>query len=199
MRLIIPNISNARPLAELIFHELDTGYWIILLKSLKHLSCKTSQSHLNASEDHITSRNDTPPHSNSTLLTPPPQPPPGKIYSPRIPRGNHSSSPSHFPLIPLLQSPSRQRSLMLPLVSPSRRNRERSYDKMGVGKNMKNLMNMMGLRTGVTVRKVSVWYIFLARQLHPDKHDSEVKVMTTEEAVELFKLLNNQNNFYVIT
>ena len=31
----------------------------------------------------------------------------------------------------------------------------------------------------------------LARQLHPDKHDPEETGMTSEEAVELFKLVNN--------
>ena len=41
------------------------------------------------------------------------------------------------------------------------------------------------------VREVKVRDIFLARQLHPDKHDTEVMGMTVAEAVELFKLANN--------
>ena len=36
---------------------------------------------------------------------------------------------------------------------------------------------------------------FLARILHPDKHDPEVTGMTSEEAVELFKLVNNAQQF----
>ena len=54
---------------------------------------------------------------------------------------------------------------------------------------------MMGLGTGVTVREVSVWYIFLARKLHPDKHNSEVIDMISEEAVKIFKLVNNAQQF----
>ena len=44
---------------------------------------------------------------------------------------------------------------------------------------------------GVTARVVQVRYQLLARQLHPDKHEIEETGMTSEEAVELFKLVNN--------
>ena len=47
------------------------------------------------------------------------------------------------------------------------------------------------MEMGVTVREVNVRYQFLARTLHPDKHDTEVIGMTSEEAVELFKLVKN--------
>ena len=49
----------------------------------------------------------------------------------------------------------------------------------------------MELEAGVTAREVQVRYRFLVRQLHPDKHDTEETGMTSEEAVELFKLVNN--------
>ena len=56
---------------------------------------------------------------------------------------------------------------------------------------MRDSLGVMGLETGVTVWEVKVRYQFLARQLHPDKHDPAVTGMTSEEAVELFKLINN--------
>ena len=53
----------------------------------------------------------------------------------------------------------------------------------------------MGLEPGATVREVNVRYRFLARRFHPDKHDPEVTGMTSEESVELFKLVNNAQQF----
>ena len=53
----------------------------------------------------------------------------------------------------------------------------------------------MGLDFGVTVREVNIRYRYLARKLHPDKHDPEISGMTSEEAVELFKLVNNAQQF----
>ena len=53
----------------------------------------------------------------------------------------------------------------------------------------------MGLEPGSTIQEVKVRYRFLARRLHPDKHDPEVTVMTSEEAMELFKLANNAQKF----
>ena len=49
----------------------------------------------------------------------------------------------------------------------------------------------MELGAGVTAREVQVRYRFLARQLHPDKHDTNKTGMTSEDAEELFKLVNN--------
>ena len=57
-------------------------------------------------------------------------------------------------------------------------------------------LGVMGLETGVTVREVKVRYIFLARQLHPDKHDQKETGMTSEEAVEIFKLINNAQELH---
>ena len=53
----------------------------------------------------------------------------------------------------------------------------------------------MGLDFGVTVREVNIRYRYLARKLHPDKHDPEISGMTSEEAVELFKLVNDAQQF----
>ena len=56
---------------------------------------------------------------------------------------------------------------------------------------MRYSLGVLGLEMGVTVREVNVQYLFLAWRLHSDKHDTEVTGMTSEEAVELFKLVNS--------
>ena len=61
--------------------------------------------------------------------------------------------------------------------------------------NMRDPLGLLGLEMGVTVRKVNVRYIFLARRLHPDKHDTEVTGITSMEAVEMFKLVNNAQKY----
>ena len=60
-----------------------------------------------------------------------------------------------------------------------------------MGINLRDLLGVMKLEEGLTVQGVKVIYRFLARKLNPDKHDTEVKKMTSEEVVELFKLFNN--------
>ena len=46
-------------------------------------------------------------------------------------------------------------------------------------------LDVLGLEMEVTVREVNMRYRFLARRLHPNKHDTEVTGMTSEEAVEM--------------
>ena len=60
-----------------------------------------------------------------------------------------------------------------------------------LGSQLTDLLRVLDLEPGVTRWEVNVRYIFLARQLHPDKHDPEVTGMTSEESVELFKRVNN--------
>ena len=48
---------------------------------------------------------------------------------------------------------------------------------------------------GVTVREVNVGYCFLECRLHPDKHDTEATRMMSEETVEMFKLVNNTQQY----
>ena len=45
------------------------------------------------------------------------------------------------------------------------------------------------------MRKVNVRYRFLAHRLHPEKHDTEATGMKSEEAVEMFKLVNNAQQY----
>ena len=56
-------------------------------------------------------------------------------------------------------------------------------------------LRVLGLEPGVTGREIHVRYRFLARRLHPDKHDPEITGMMSEEAVEQFKHVNNAQKF----
>ena len=56
-------------------------------------------------------------------------------------------------------------------------------------------LRVLELDPGVTRREINVRYRFLARRLHQDKHDPEITGMTSEEAVELFKRVNNAQQF----
>ena len=60
---------------------------------------------------------------------------------------------------------------------------------------MRDSLGVLGLEMGVTVHEVNVQYRFLARILHPDKHNTEVTVMTPEEAVEMLKLVNSTQQY----
>ena len=44
---------------------------------------------------------------------------------------------------------------------------------------MGDSLGVIGLEMRVTVRKVNMQYRFLARRLHPDKHDTEATEMTS--------------------
>ena len=108
-----------------------------------------------------------------------------------------SPPPPLTPLIPPAQSLPRKRHMIhIPALPPQH---ECNYNERGVGMNMKDSLNGMGLSTGVTVHEVNVRYRNLACQLHPDKHDPVVSGMTSEEAVELFKLINNAQQFLQAT
>ena len=85
--------------------------------------------------------------------------------------------------------PNRSRSNNFPASLP--RNRNRNYDERGVGINIRDSLGVMELEAGVTAWEVQVRYRFLARQLHPNKYNTEELGMTSEEAEELFKLVNN--------
>ena len=54
---------------------------------------------------------------------------------------------------------------------------------------------VIGLEMGVTVNEVNVWYWFLARIIYRDKHDTDAIGMTSDEAVEMFKLVNNAQQY----
>ena len=56
-------------------------------------------------------------------------------------------------------------------------------------------LGVLGLEMGFTVREVNVRYQFLACRLNPDKPNTEATVMTSKEAVEMFKLVNNMQQY----
>ena len=60
---------------------------------------------------------------------------------------------------------------------------------------------IIGLITEVTVREVNLHYryLYLARQLQPDKLGLLVTGITSEEVVELFKLINDAQQFLQAT
>ena len=104
-----------------------------------------------------------------------------------VPQEGRKKTVDRHPLLLLL----RHRLLDLDWTISLPLNRNRNYNEGGVGINIRDSLGVMGLEAGVTAREVKVRYRFLARQLHPDKHDTEETGMTSEEAVELFKLVNN--------
>ena len=77
----------------------------------------------------------------------------------------------------------------LPISPSPRRNRGNYVNRME--SQLTDSLRVLELEPGVTRRELNIWYRFLARQLHPDKHEPEVTGMTSEEAVELFKWMNN--------
>ena len=78
--------------------------------------------------------------------------------------------------------------------SPSPRRNRRNYEN-NIESQLTDSLRILGLESGVTGREINVRYIFLARRLHPDKHDPEITGMTSEEAVEQFKRVNNAQQF----
>ena len=56
---------------------------------------------------------------------------------------------------------------------------------------MGDSLGVLGSEMGVTVQEVNVRCRLLAQILHPKEHNTEVTGMTSEETVELFKLVNN--------
>ena len=75
----------------------------------------------------------------------------------------------------------------------------KNFDESGIGHNLHDSLGVLGLELGATVREAKIWYRTLERRLHPDKHDPSVTGMTSEEAVEFFKLVNNAQQFLCTT
>ena len=60
---------------------------------------------------------------------------------------------------------------------------------------MRDSLVVIGLEMGGTVREVNVQYRLLARRLHTNKHNTEANGMTSEEVVEMSKLVNNAQQY----
>ncbi len=63
------------------------------------------------------------------------------------------------------------------------------------GQSMSYTLKLLGLGLGASEIEVAVGYRQLAREYHPDKNNQEVKGLTTTEALDFFKLLNNSKMF----
>jgi hypothetical protein len=64
-----------------------------------------------------------------------------------------------------------------------------------VGQSMSHSLTILGLGLGASETEIKIHYRQLARKNHPDKNDHPATGLTTEEATEFFKLLNNANNY----
>jgi curved DNA-binding protein CbpA len=56
-------------------------------------------------------------------------------------------------------------------------------------------LTILGLGLGASDMEIKVHYRQLARKYHPDKNDIALTGLTTPEASEFFKLLNNANEY----
>ena len=83
--------------------------------------------------------------------------------------------------------------------TPSPQRGTKNFDKSGIGHNLHDSIGVLGLKTGATVREVKIRYQTLARRLHPNKNYPNVTGLYSEEAVELFKLVNNAQQFLCTT
>ena len=59
------------------------------------------------------------------------------------------------------------------------------------GRSLTYALKLLGLGLGASEIEVKVRYRQLAREYHPDKNNQEVTGLTTTEATDFFKLLNN--------
>jgi curved DNA-binding protein len=64
-----------------------------------------------------------------------------------------------------------------------------------VGRSMFHSLTILGLGLGASEMEIKVHYRQLARKYHPDKNDTAVTGLTTSEASDFFKLLNNANEY----
>ena len=60
---------------------------------------------------------------------------------------------------------------------------------------MSHLLKILGLGLNASKTEIKVHYRQLARKYHPDKNDYAATGLTTEDATEFFKLLNNANDY----
>ena len=104
---------------------------------------------------------------------------------------NGSPPPPHL-LQPLPTGHHRHRGKLTPPPSP-RRN-QKNYEN-NIESQITDSLRILGLESGVTGMEKNIRYRFLARRLHPDKNDPEKTGMTSEEAVEQFKRVNNAQEF----
>ena len=154
-----------------VFHSLDASFWNTLLRTLKHPGNDPPESPPNTS---FPQTNSSPNYNGSHALPP---------ASPR------ESSP---PATPPYCTPPRSQTTY------PHQGTENFY-KSGIRYNLYDSLGVLGLEIGAKVREVKIRYRTLARIPHPNKHNPNVTGLTSEEAVELFKLVNNAQQFLCTT
>ena len=70
-----------------------------------------------------------------------------------------------------------------------------NFNPEGVGRNRTDSCRILRIPTTATEREIKVQYRRLARIYHPDKYDCLTNSMTSHEAQEHFKHLNNAYEF----
>ena len=60
---------------------------------------------------------------------------------------------------------------------------------------MSHSLKILQLGLGASETEIKVHYRQLARKYHPDKNDTTITGLLTEEASEFFKLLNNAKDY----
>ena len=64
-----------------------------------------------------------------------------------------------------------------------------------VGQSMYHSLRILGLGLGASEIEIKVHYRQIARTCHPDKNNPATTGLTTKEASDFFKLLNNANDY----
>ena len=205
LRRIIPGVDDAGSVSTWGFHALDETHWYFLLTNMKHLYKMTPDHPQNEEEAYQDVPQSTPstpyppwPHTHSQpphFPSEPSSPPPIRSISGRVSSGSEGfgrSRPFNSPS-PSSSSPVQSPPINSPSSPPPCS--IKNYDKRRVRINMRDSLGVLRLEMGVTVREVNVRYRFLAQIRHTNKHDTEVTVITSEEAVELFKLLSNAQQY----
>ena len=164
----------------------DEKYWNALVQCLLH------------SDAPLPERPPTwgPTPRRSTRVPPPPASPPTDRNHDHPDAGQPATPPRRRP--PPRQSqqsqPAGQPTTTPPVFDPKEwLNDPVLADK--AGRSMSYALKLLGLGLGASETEVKVRYRQLAREYHPDKNNQEVTGLTTTEASDFFKLLNNANMF----
>ena len=106
---------------------------------------------------------------------------------PPSPRPHHPFPPTHHP-------PSDETTPDDTAYDPKRWLNDAAFSSM-VGHSMSHSLTILGLGLGASEMEIKVHYRQLARKYHPDKNNITLTGLTTTEASDFFKLLNNANEY----
>ena len=135
------------------------------------------QQQTNNSPDRNNGTPDNDTDDDSHIPSPPPPPP----------RPHRPSSPTHH-------SPSADTTPGDTTYDPKRWLNDAAFCSM-VGRSMSHSLTILGLGLGASETEIKVHYRQLARKYHPDKNNTTSTGLTTTEASDFFKLLNNAHEY----